>query len=281
MTPRPRRRMLADLTPIIDIIMILLFGVMIHSVRQTEDAKDEAMATVQEAVQRSEADREQFLEKSDQTRELEDRIQQLRQWAADAEQRLAMSDAEREALERRLQSERQRTAQSVARLLQMTDAEKLTFEEKLVALSGAGAQKLENEIAELQADQDPTNILRAVRKIEEMQKVFTFVDLHITDRNLMTVTADNRELARISLIGLDAISMEMRIRKAIEQVNFSDLVLITFSADPSALNREVRIAWDRAIPSLVAYYRGSFEKTSFRVAEVGLSVLSPSGLSGD
>ena len=63
-------------------------------------------------------------------------------------------------------------AEAIANLLQLDDPERLAFRKQLEKLSGANAEELRRAVEEMRKQRDPGQVYKAVRRIEEMQKVF-------------------------------------------------------------------------------------------------------------
>lgn len=259
MKPRPMRRIVTDLTPLIDMVTILLFGVMIHSVTRTEADVAQTGGEQREANQ-----------------ELERANVELRRRLESAEAELAKASADKSSLERRLREQKLALAEAVARLLQMNEGQHRALREHLEKLSGAKAQALARAYEELRDAQDPVEIYKAIRRIEEMQKVFTFVDLHVNEGlagagESLKVVAAGRELEPIPLGGRTPEEIEEALRRALEAVTFQPMVLFLFSYDGEARDRTVEAA-ESAVTSLLSHYRSqpAGQGRQFRFGRVGL-----------
>jgi biopolymer transport protein ExbD len=276
MRSRGFRRIVLDLTPMVDVIMILLFGVMINSVARTEVGVSAARAQAEAAAEKSEADRDALVQvgrKADRLREVND---QLRERLAEAEKNVDLSQAEREKLADALQREKFNLAAVVAKQLQLTDAELERLRQQLEAVSGAGARRLAQIADEMRQQQDPVKVYRAVKRIEEMQKVFTFVDLHVDATDFLTVVSDAQRLGRFPVRSRTPDEIENEIRHALEAVNFNQMVLILYSYEGEARDLSVERT-ESAINSLLSHYRGGAggQGRYFRYGRVGLIDLPP------
>lgn len=254
MTPqRTVRKLVTDMTPLIDMVTILLFGVMIQAVAvekgETAGASGDPGA----------ADKK--LAPADALAAAEEKIRQL---------------------ERRLNEQKASLAQAMSRLLQMDNAEHAEFLKRLGDLDPGGGKRFAEAMEELRGATKPEQVYKAVRRIEEMQKVFTFVDLHLRAGiggagETLRVGVAGRELELLPVGNLTAEQMESGLRSALEQVNFGPVVLILFSYDGAARDRTVETA-ETALNSLLAHYRagGLAQGRQFRYGRIGL-VDEPTG----
>src|SRR5690606_15551262 len=95
---------------------------------------------------------------------------------------------------------------------------------------------------------------KAIKRIEEMKKVFTFVDLHIDSQDFLTVSVDARRLERMPVRSRPATEIENSLRKALEASAFNEVVLILFSYEADTLDRTVETA-EAAVDMLLTHYR--------------------------
>lgn len=236
---RPR---LLDLTPLLDVIMILLFGTMINSVELSKVAADQQR---KETVPAEEAD------------VLRSKVEQL--------------EAERQALVRRHRIETSAMGDTMARLLGLSEAERSRLEEQIRALAEADPEQVEAMLDQMAGAEESAEVVRAIRRIEEMQKIFTFVDLHVDRTNFLELSSDGALIDRFSVLGQDPAAIEANIRRALESVRFSDVVLILYSYEGASLDRSVE-ACESAIERLMDAYRKEPSQSGrqFRYGRVGM-----------
>lgn len=278
MRPRTLRRIIIDLTPLIDVVTILLFGVMINSVAKTEAETNAARISVEEAQRQSQLDQDAVARLAAEREQLARTVSDLEAQLAGTKRTLSDAEAGRNELAQRLQRERASLAEAIANLLQMDDAERLTFRRQLEKISGATAQQLKAAVDDVRKQQDPVKVYKAVRRIEEMQKVFTFIDLHVDNQDFLAIVADARRLGREAVRGRLAADIERVMRQTLETVSFSPMVLILFSYEGEARDLVVEQT-ELAVQSLLQGYRTSVagQGRQFRYGRVGLVSAPPNG----
>lgn len=256
MRKRGARRLLLDLTPLIDVIMILLFGVMIHSVAKTEVETTAARGIAVAAEDRAGT--------------LEDENEMLRQELLAAAREGGKWRAEFEAVQKTRNAEKDYLAAWVADLLLLGDNERSLLRARFDAISPEDLDRIERARRESGAIRDPASIQRAIRKIEEMEKVFTFVDMHLGADDFLALRANGRPIERIAVRERTAREIEGELRRALEAVSFSQTVLLFFSYDGAARILTAQ-ATEEAIGALIEGYRtgAGGQNRQFRYAKVG------------
>lgn len=252
------RRILLDMTPMIDVIMILLFGVMIHSVERTKADTYELRMQASLASELSEADRQAREELAAMNETLSRDLDALQR-----ELRSAKSNAE--FLQQKLIQQRVALSESVADLLQLKDAEKLTFE-----------LPIKSEDSKNGSTVSPETVYKAIKRIEEMKKIFTFVDLHIDDQDFLSVNVDARALERFPVRNRSTAEVEQSLRNTLESASFNDVVLLLFSYESASLDRTVETV-EQSVDSLLSHYRTQWagRGKQFRYGRVGLVESAP------
>lgn len=273
---RHSRRLTSDLTPLIDSIMILLFGVMINSVARREVDTREAINAAGEARSQKTVLEKQLASTTldrDSAAAARDRLRQL---VNELEGRLGQSEAQRKAADRRHLEEKLSLADAVAALLQMDDPQRLVFRGQLERLSGAAADRLREAIEQLRDKQDPVQVYKAVRRIEEMQKVFTFIDLHVDGADFLSVVGNTRLLERIPVREKSPAEIEANVRRILEAIQFNQMVLVLFSYEGEARDLTVERT-ESGVNSLLNQYRSTATNQSrqFRYGRVGLVSVPP------
>ena len=292
MPERKLRRMVLDLTPVVDVVMILLFAVMINSVAltevgvkkarvDTEQARTEADEQSAQAEAKARADRERLLEVGQRADELLDRNRRLEEELRTAKQALAGAEGERESLAGRLEQQKRNLARAMAKVFQMSEAEAAALRGPLDRLTDAETKRLSQIAEELRAQRDPARVYKAVRRIEEMQKVFTFIDLHLDKNDFLTVVADGERLDRRPVRDRSPDEIENLVRRALEAVNFNQMVLVLFSYEGEARDLTVERT-ESSITSLLTHYRAGSggQRRQFRYGRVGLVEAAPQATEG-
>lgn len=279
MISRRFRRLIIDLTPMVDVIMILLFGVMINSVlvseKQASDAtaaaKANVAAEVEESRRQGESDRAKLALFQKRTHELEVENEQLREQLAKTVADLAKSDPERADVLAQLRRERFELARMVAQLLQLDSVDEKKLRERLDAIAGLDAQRLAQLAQELRAGQDPVKVYTAVRRIEEMTKVFTFVDLSLNANDFLRIAVDGVELIQFSARGKLPDELQAELRRILEAASFQEMVLVLFSYEGDARDFTVERS-ESAAHRLLESYRtnGSMAGRQFRFGRIGM-----------
>lgn len=230
---RPRVRRLLDLTPLLDVIMILLFGAMIHSVELSKIA-----------VKRAHAD---------------EPPRSARDLAAD------------QAVARRNAIEKVALSELVARLIGLSDRERTALLDRLRALAEAPPEKTAELIEEMRKGESDPAIALAIKRIEEMQKVFTFIDLHIDSADFLIVESDGKRLDRFSIRDRAAGDISAAIKRSLQSLQFNDVVLVMFSYDGDARDRSVETTESAVNQTLEAFRRdSSLGAKQYRLGRVGL-----------
>lgn len=240
MAKRGVRRLFLDLTPLIDTIMILLFGVLINSFERTERDTTQAKGTAEQATRQADKISAENL--------------QLRDDLAESRRRLERSEANR----------------------RKDQAELATWIAKLITTSGARGKELVDRettpnLSALQKGAENADAaLQALRRINEMEKVFTFIDIHLDGSDFLAVSANMRPLGKIPVRGIESALIEQELRRVLESVNYNQMVLILFSytSDARVLSMQ-RV--EGAINGLIDQYRqrASGQSRQFRYASIG------------
>jgi hypothetical protein len=256
-------------------IMILLFGVMIHSVKREEVAVATARATsrlAQDEAENRAAAATQDAEAHRRFRtDLEQRNAALQEELALAQRRLGVSEGAQTRLSKQLESERQNLVAAMANLLQLSETELAAFRPRIDRLTAADAERLAAVLRELHDARDPVQAYKAVRRIEEMQKIFTFVDLHLDASDTLTVMVHGEPLDRFAAQDVSAEEIDRDMRKALEAITFNQVTLVLYSYSGAARDRTVETI-ELAISSMLAYYRASpiGQTRQFRYGRIGL-----------
>ncbi|MFO0947719.1 MAG: hypothetical protein U1D30_17650 [Planctomycetota bacterium] len=237
---RGARRLILDLTPLIDTIMILLFGVLINSFERTTRDTTVAKGTAAQAERVAE--------------EVNAENARLRDELAQAKRRLAQSESNR----------------------LKDQAELANWIRKLIALAGARAKdSIDRDtapnLAELRQGAENTDAaFQALRRINEMEKVFTFVDLHLDGSDFLAVSVNMKPLGKIPVRGVGSPQIEQELRRLLESVNYNQMVLFLFSYTSDARVLSMQHA-EEAINTLIDQYRqrGNSENRQYRYASVG------------
>lgn len=259
------RRILLDLTPMIDIIMILLFGVMIHSVERAKVDTEDLRSLATQASEQSAEDRlalEQALLR------IESALQEnagLRNQLDTLQGDLKEAKKTGEDLKKKMLQQRVSLSDFIAGLLQLNDAERMLFKLPVT-----------NDSTKVQSNTDPEKVYKAIKRIEEMKKIFTFVDLHIDEQDFMTVNVDARTLERFPVRNRPPSEIEQTLRNALESASFNEVVLILFSYESQTLDRTVESV-EQGIDDLLARYRTRWAGAGkqFRYGRVGLVETAP------
>jgi hypothetical protein len=259
------RKLILDLTPLIDMITILMFGVMIHAVeisRGDIERAEEATRESTVARERSKGDRQALMEVADLAEQRAERLKEL-------EMQLKMSQEELKALRLKMDQERVAVADALAKLLGGLDQERL---KKLLAdqdFSQSGAKRLLDALKE--AEKDPGAAYKAIRRIEEMERVFTFIDLHLDADDFLHISMEGRKLDRLPMRNKTAAEVEATLKDKLEPADFSQVVLFMFSNAGAARNYSVEMV-EQGIKDLRQFYQGRYsaQGKQFRYASVGI-----------
>jgi biopolymer transport protein ExbD len=240
------RRRLLDLTPLLDVIMILLFGTMINSVElaRLAQGKSEDPARSSEPPTPTPASVE--------------------------EERAALLE-EKSTATRRWQIERATLLRTLGRLAGLSEKDLASIDAKLSSLASAPADQVDSQINSLKESMEGEELARAIARLREMQKVFSFVDLHVEGGNFLSVKSDGEQIERFSILDRSSSEIEAELRRTVEPLRFSEVVLILFSYDGTARDRVVESA-ESAVNSLLDRLRAdqSQRGRQFRVGRVGM-----------
>jgi len=269
MRQRPLRKLILDLTPLIDMITILMFGVMIHAVEVSKQEEVKAG----DAVERSHADRAALKETGERSKYLAEVKEQLEERLKELEARLKLSEEKRQELERQLERDRRELAEALARLLGGLEGENLR---KLLADQDVSRSGLGRMLAALkEAEKDPGAAYKALRRIEEMEKVFTFIDLHLDGNDVLHLGFNGKELDQIAMRGQSAQGVENALRGRLQAPDFTKVVLFLYSVEGKARDKTVREV-EQGIKNLREHYEAKFSPgQQFRYAAVGVVEHAP------
>jgi hypothetical protein len=240
---RSKRRRLLDLTPLLDVIMILLFGTMINSVELARLAKGASpSASPANSITQ-----------------------------ADLDQQKSKLEEERLALNKRWQTERGALLRTLGRLAGLSEKDLGSLDEKLQGLAQAPGAEAAIQLDALKRSLEGEELARAIARLREMQKVFSFVDLHVDESNFLTVKSDGEVLERLSVLDRSTTEIAAELRRVVEPLRFSEVVLILFSYDGQARDRVIE-ATEGAVNTLVDRLRTdqSQRGRQFRVGRVGM-----------
>jgi hypothetical protein len=252
MRPRNLGRRTLDLTPLLDVIMILLFGAMIHSV---------------ELMKRGAAhDRTGAPGEADQGAGALDRF-------AGVQEALDESQLELRRLRVELDRARAETAavqDAMVRVLGLGRPQRDALEAKLRRLAGENPEDAAAALRDLEAGLDVADVYKALRRIQEMQKIFTFIDVYVDANDFLAVRVDGRDLQKLSARDRNAAWLESELRRLLESVRFSDVVLFTFSY--GNCRDRTREEAEAAVNGLLNAYRqdASHRGRQFRLGRIGL-----------
>jgi biopolymer transport protein ExbD len=246
--PAKRRRLL-DLTPLLDVIMILLFGTMINSVElaRRANAKGDTPMSSPATLDRQ---------------ALED---EKKAWRNDKANR-----------DRQIQMERTSLLRTLGRLAGLSSTQLSAIDQQLKDLADAPADELDRRLSSLKESLEGEELSRALARLREMQKVFSFVDIHVDPANFATVRSDGEPIGRFSVLDRRPSEIEAELRRVVDPLRFSEVVLFLFSYDGSARDRAVESA-EAGLNGLLDRLRSdqSQRGRQFRVGRVGM--VSPSG----
>lgn len=252
MRPRAISRRMLDLTPLLDVIMILLFGAMINS---SELMKKGAAHGRSEASGESEQAGAALERPAVAPGALEELQAELRRLRAELDRARAESAAIQE---------------SMVRVLGLGRPQRDALEEKLRRLAGENPEDAVAALRDLEASLDVADVYRALRRIQEMQKIFTFIDVFVDANDFLAVRVDGRDLQKLSVRDRSAGRLESELRRLLESVRFSDVVLFTFSYG-NCRDRSREEA-EAAVNGLLNAYRqdASHRGRQFRLGRIGL-----------
>ena len=273
------RRLVLDLTPAIDVIMILLFGVMINSVERTKADTSQARHQAEQALAQSQTDAQARAQAQERAEALAAVNQQLRAQLAEAEDGLKQAQSATRKLTTKIFEQKMSMAQAMAKILQLNNSDRLALHKQLDRVAEGSREQFDKLVAELQHEQQPGKVYQAIRRILEMQKVFTFIDLHLDAQDYLTINADARLLKNFVVYGKSPEDIEHEIRATLEPVNFTQIVLILFSYEGLARDLTVEDT-EAAINLLLARLRArtANQGVCFRYGRVGLVDLPPIGI---
>jgi len=275
------RKLVLDLTPLIDMITILMFGVMIHAVELSRVAEEgvkgelsDSKRSTDAALTRSEADRKVLAEVSERARYLAENKEILEKRIAEMHERIGKSAEQLRQLQTQINQERQAVASALAKLLEGLDGEKLKQLLGNQDVSRAASKKLLEALKD--AENNPATAYKAIRRIEEMEKVFTFVDLHLDASDFLHLSINGQKLPGIAMRDVSPADVENKIRDTLQPGDFSQIVLFMFSNEGKARNYTVETV-DRGIRDLRQHYelRFSPQGRQFRYAPVGIVEAAP------
>lgn len=264
------RKLILDLTPLIDMITILMFGVMIHAVELSRQEGSKAS----EAVQHSTADREALLEVRDRAKYLAEREAQLAEQVKELRERLSKTEEELKALQARREQEQREVAEALAKLLGGLDAEKLKKALADQDLSESGSRRILNALKE--SENDVNAAVKAVRRIAEMEKVFTFIDFHLDANDMLTIAVNGQRVDRLPMRDKSPTEMENLLKGKFQAPDFNQIVLFMYSYEGDARYRTVQ-RLEQAIKALRDFYEARYVATGkqFRFASVGSVAHAP------
>lgn len=205
------RRMLLDLTPMMDIISLLLFGVMISSVVKAEKERNEARsdATVAE-------------------------VTSLRE-------KTSMLQAERQELNQQLAVTRKQAARALAVI------ERLATDD---SNSEVPAEHLEAIERALEQGIVPPQLARLRFKVGELSEASTTVELHLLRGDMLMIVVDGRSLPSRSLVNMTDREIEEAVSEYIANAASKPLILVLFTYEGAARDLMVERI-DRAVRQLV------------------------------
>ncbi len=259
------RKLVLDLTPLIDMITILMFGVMIHAFEKSRVAEGESEAAKEDSA----ANRQALSEVSDRAKYLAETQEQLAGRIKDLQDKLGKTEQELKALQAKIDQERQALAEALARLLDNVDPAKLKQILAEQDLSRSGAERLLKALKA--AEDDPASAYKALRRIEEMEKAFTFIDFHLDGEDFLHLAVNGRKVDRIAMRGRSVTEVTNTLRDKLQPGDFSQVILFMYSTDPRARSftaetvddgiRELRVHFDQ---------RFAGQGKQFRYAALGL-----------
>jgi hypothetical protein len=253
-----------DLTPLIDVVTILLFGVMINAVEMRRKGSGENAAAGDVRIAPADADAAARMRAR--IAALEKELETYRALDADSKQRLAGQRAELTA--------------TLAGLLQLDEKGAERSLKALRELSGKDPESVRRAIEELKSGPVADRVQRAQRRVEEMRKLFTFVDIHLEKGDEIIIQAGGRELGRIAAGPGETERIRQELSRILEAENFNQIVLFLYSFDPAARDL-LADRVDAALAGLIEQYRKTPGQTRvYRYGKVG-SIATPPGPTGD
>jgi flagellar basal body-associated protein FliL len=259
------RKLTLDLTPLIDMITILLFGVMIYSVELSR----REVVKAKEAAEQGSEDRRALLEARERARYLAELAEQREERLQELQKRLGLKEDELKAFRARLEQERRNVAEALAKLLGNLDADKLRQVLGQQDLSQSGAQRVLDALKE--AEKDPAAAYKALRRIEEMEKAFTFIDLHLDAKEALHISINGRPQDKLLVHGKTAEEVAKLLQDRFQPADFNQIVLFMYSNEGNAPNYTVEMV-DRGLRRLRQVYESlpATQGKQFRYAPLGI-----------
>jgi hypothetical protein len=226
---RTIRKLVLDLTPLIDMIIILMFGVMIYATELSRTAEAEAGTALAETEERS-----RYLAKNKE--ELLERLRESEQRLNDVLVQQGIKEQELQKLRQRLESERLAVATALAKLSELLgaglDAKKLKEILEQEDLSQAGARRVLKTLQE--AEKDPASALKELRRVQEMEKAFTFVDLHLDKDEFLHISINGRKVGRFLMHDRSVQEIKNLLKEQLNPRDYSQIILFLFSTEGKA-----------------------------------------------
>lgn len=275
------RKLIMDLTPLIDMVMIVMFGVMINSVHLSRGEGQEAQKTIGDVLKRSESDRK-FMHDA-----MKDLRAQVKEQEKERKELLGKKDEELKKLLADRDAERLEAARVLARLLQRLDDGGKGLDadilKKLLAekdLSKSGSRRIKAALENL--ENDPAAAHRAIRRLVEMEKVFTFVDFHLDGNDQLHATIDGVRSETLPMRGVSAADVESKLRNnnLFQTTDWNRVVLFMYSNEAQALDQTFRSV-EQGIKNFREYLQKLYagKEKDFRYAPIGTVSHAPPAIS--
>ncbi len=170
---------------------------------------------------------------------------------------------------------------TVAQLLQMSDKDLQTFQKNVdnVANANGDPQVLANAIQKMKSEQGSDKLLKAMRRLEELQRTATFIDVHLDSKNNLHLIADRQPFGFLEATGKTQVQLGQLMSELLAKEKINDLVLVMFSnEDLSPILTAERI--DLALEELLRGLRDRPDNKSkvFRYGKVGIVMQAPDGV---
>lgn len=273
-----RRRMILQLTPLLDLLLIVVFAQYMDLQHTSQRALASIRTLSQRETERAERLRKRAEDERDDARKVRDNC--LNEAAARAKT-IAELRAEQEQLRKELADAQQaklhavRDLEQIAKLLsELLNIPDEVLKTALKDLPAEGKRKIRKALEDLRG-KGAHAIIRHLRKQEELKKRVDIWEIHIDDKNIITVMFNGRKSGtsfRIRNSDDFRLKLERRFRAEAEP---KSLVLLLSSHSGGATRRtrrDVETGLDALCKGLRARYEG---KKRFEAALIGLIQKSP------
>ncbi len=275
-----RRRVLFNLTPLLDMLIIIIFAQYFELQSRSVDIGDRLQEIAATTTER-EARHDQLREELDQAvamlprleRELDARgatIRDLREERNALEQHLAR-------LESVADHERQRAARDLAQVTSvMQDVLNLpieAFSQALNRMPPDARRRVREELEDLRGVA-PERVVRHLRTVSELKKYADFWDVHVNDDDTFSIRAGRRDFGPFVIESPEQVIETIDRHFLRETGEPKSLVVILFSQGKAS-----RAAWrdvERALERLAVSLRDRYDGAKrFEIADLGYTPVRP------